>query len=274
MVFRLVFRRAACYHKLNDPERSAYELKICRDLIKKTAGLERKKIDSFCKEMDQLSRQIALLNKGNEEEEEETQSYKNLDDLIQNSKTPTETLTSCLEKSTEKKFDNEFCPPSPPSPPRSNFLIDESKLLLNGINEYVPCASSTLHVAYSKDKGRHIIANQDIPSDALILNERPYACLLLPKFAYTYCDHWLVKNIYITLENKDFFFYSSLTAIVIPYVCPQCSHVLFCSEHCQQCALASYHQYECKHIHVLKTLGIAFLGKYLILIFCFLNKNK
>jgi hypothetical protein len=59
----------------------------------------------------------------------------------------------------------------------------------------------------------------------------------------------------------------SLTSIVIPYVCPQCSHVLFCSEHCQERALASYHQYECKHIHVLKTLGIAFLGT--LIIHCF-----
>ncbi|CAF2858164.1 unnamed protein product [Rotaria sp. Silwood2] len=246
--FKLVFRRAACYHKLNDPERSAYELKICRDLIKKTAGLDRKKIDSFCKEMDQLSRQIAILNKRKEEEEEEQQqqqqpttSYKNLDDLVQNSPTPTETIATCLLKSTEEKTTDEFCPPSPPSPPRSMILIDESKLLLNGPNKYIPCASSTVRVSYSKDKGRHIVANQDIPSDALILNERPYACLLLPKFAYTYCDH-------------------CLTAIVIPYVCPQCSHVLFCSEHCQQRALASYHQYECKHIHILKTLGIAFLA--------------
>ncbi|CAF3035533.1 unnamed protein product [Rotaria socialis] len=244
--FKLVFRRAACYHKLSDPERSAYELKICRDLIKRTAGLDRKKIDSFCKEMDQLSRQIAILNKRKEEEAEEkqepqTMSYKNLDDLIQNSPTPTETIVACLSKSTEEKATNEFCPPSPPSPPRSTILVDESKLLLNGSNKYVPCASSTLRVANSKDKGRHIVANQDIPSDVLVLNERPYACLLLPKFAYTYCDH-------------------CLTSIVIPYVCPQCSHVLFCSEHCQQRALASYHQYECKHIHILKTLGIAFLA--------------
>jgi membrane-associated HD superfamily phosphohydrolase len=193
MCFRLVFRRAACYHKLNDPERSAYELKICRDLIKKTAGLDRKKIDSFCKEMDQLSRQIAVLNQRKEEnEEQQTTSYKNLDDLIQKSQTPTETLAACLSKSTEQKINEEFCPPSPPSPPRSIVLINESKLLLNGSNEHVPCASSTVRVAYSKDKGRHIIANQDIPSDSLILNERPYACLLLPKFAYTYCDHWLV----------------------------------------------------------------------------------
>ncbi|CAF0733507.1 unnamed protein product [Adineta ricciae] len=247
--FKLVFRRAACYHKLNDPERSAYELKICRDLIKKTAGLDRKKIDSFCKEMDQLSQQIALLNQRKVEEKEEeatqqkpTTSYKDLDDLVQNSQTPTDTLASRLTKPTEKApIDTEFCPPSPPSPPRSVFLIDDIKLLLNGPNEQVPCASSTLSMVYSKEKGRHIIANQDLPSDALILNERPYACLLLPKFAYTYCDH-------------------CLTSIVIPYVCPQCSHVLFCSEHCQQRALNSYHQYECKHIHVLKTLGIAFLA--------------
>lgn len=193
--FRLVFRRAACYHKLNDPERSAYELTICRDLIKKTAGLERKKIDSFCKEMDQLSRQIAVLNKRKEEEEEgeqQTKSYKDLDDLIQNSSTPTETLAASLTKSTESKIDQEFQPPSPPSPPRSTFLFDQPDLLFHGTNEQVPCASDTLRVAYSKEKGRHILANEDIPPNALILNERPYACLLLPKFAYTYCDHWLV----------------------------------------------------------------------------------
>ena len=192
LTYRLVFRRAACYHKLNDPERSAYELKICRDLIKKTAGLERKKIDSFCKEMDQLSRQIALLNKRKEEEEEgeEIKPYKNLDDLIQNSETPSETITTCLAKPTEEKFSEEFRPPSPPSPPRSTFLLDESKFLLNGINEHVPSASSAVRIAYSKEKGRHIIANQDIPADSLVINERPYACLLLPKFAYTYCDHW------------------------------------------------------------------------------------
>lgn len=142
--------------------------------------------------MDQLSQQIALLNKRKEDQEQE-QTYKNLDDLIENSPIPTKTLDTCLSKSTEEKYNQEFCPPSPPSPPRSTFLIDESKFLINGINEHVPCASSTLNIASSKDKGRHIIANQDIPSDSLILHERPYACLLLPKFAYTYCDNWLVK---------------------------------------------------------------------------------
>ena len=147
--------------------------------------------------MDQLSRQIAVLNKRKEEEEQQqTTLYKNLDDLIQNSQTPTETLNTCLLKPTEEKINEEFRPPSPPSPPRSTILIDESKLLLNGSNEHVSCASSTVRVAFSKDKGRHIIANQDIPADSLILNERPYACLLLPKFAYTYCDHWSV-NIYL-----------------------------------------------------------------------------
>jgi hypothetical protein len=189
--FRLVFRRAACYHKLNDPERSEHELKLCRDLIKKTAGLDRKKIDSFCKEMDQLSKQIAVQTKRKEEEGQETISYKNLDELVQHSQTPVETFAASLSTTVKQKnIDDDFCPPSPPSPPRTTVLIGESKLLLNGPNEHVPCASSLLRVAYSKDKGRHIIATQDILPDALVLNERPYACLLLPKFAYTYCDHW------------------------------------------------------------------------------------
>lgn len=146
--------------------------------------------------MDQLSRQIALLNKRKEEEEEQepNRSYKNLDDLVQHSSTPSETLTACLSQPTEEKkmSDDEFRPPTPPSPPRSTFLLDQSKFLFHGMNEQLPCASSTVRLAFSSDKGRHLLANEDIPSDVLILNERPYACLLLPKFAYTYCDHWSV----------------------------------------------------------------------------------
>ena len=247
--FKLVFRRAACYHKLNDPDRSAQELKICRDLIKRTAGLDRKKIDAFCKEMDQLSQQTALLSQRKEQEEQQQQqqtvsSYKNLDDLIQRSPVPSDTLSQAFssvkkEKSTDD--DDDLCPPSPPSPPRATIRIEESKSLFKGANRYVPCASSALRVVYSKEKGRHMVATEEIPADALILSEHPYACLLLPKFAYTYCDH-------------------CLTAIVIPYVCTHCSHVLFCSEHCQQRALNSYHRYECQYIHVLKTLGIGFLA--------------
>jgi hypothetical protein len=52
----------------------------------------------------------------------------------------------------------------------------------------------------------------------------------------------------------------SLTTIVIPYACPNCSDVLYCSEHCLQHALATYHQYECQYIPVLTGLGIAYLG--------------
>lgn len=192
--FKLVFRRAACYHKLHDPERSAQELKICRDLIKQTTGLDRKKIDAFCREMDQLSEQTTLLTQRKEQEQQQQQrpSYQNLDDLLQRSTTPSETLAKALLSSSdsESKIQDDFCPPSPPSPPRTLSIIDESKLFYKGVHRLIPCASSVLRVIYSKDKGRHLIATEDIPADALILSERPFACLLLPKFAYTYCDHW------------------------------------------------------------------------------------
>lgn len=178
-------------------------MKICRDLIKQTAGLERKKIESFCKEMDQLSEQIAVLNK---REEEQHQSYKNLDDLVQHSSEPNETLSACFTRSTrEKIIDEEFRPPSPPSPPRNTFLLDQSKLIFRGINHQLPCASSSIDLAISREKGRHLLASEDLPSDVLILNERPYACLLLPKFAYTYCDHWLVSFNFISMKRFEFF---------------------------------------------------------------------
>ena len=188
-VSRLVFRRAACYHKLNDAERSAHELKLCRDLIQQTTGLDRKKIDSFCKEMDHLSEQVTLLTK-QKQADEHTLSYKDLDDLLERSPAPTESIAARLNAPADEHRPDDFCPPSPPSPPRQTVIIEQSKSLWNGPHEYVPCASSRLRVTHSKDKGRHVVATQDIPIDALIFNERPYACLLLPKFAYTYCDHW------------------------------------------------------------------------------------
>ena len=174
---RLVFRRAACYHKLNDPERSSEELKICRDLIKQTAGLDRKKIEAFCKEMDQLSQQTALLTekKVHEKITDEDSSIPNV----------------CSSPTKANPIEDDLRPPSPPSPPRASFLLEPStEHLYKGVNKLVPCASASVRVIYSKDKGRHMIATEDIPPDAFILIERPYACLLLPKFVYTYCDYW------------------------------------------------------------------------------------
>ncbi|CAF1041389.1 unnamed protein product [Didymodactylos carnosus] len=251
----LVFRRAACYHKLGDKVRSSYELKIAAELIKHANGLDRKKIESYCKEMEQLSRQTeetlskkldddheqesGILQSNNEEKERQ---YKNLDELIDNCQSPSDTIALKLLSSKTNSKNELPSPLTPPSPPRK---LEELEIyrpqLYNKKHEQIPCCSSSVRMNYTKEKGRHLIAQKPIPSNEIILIEKPYSWLLLPNYCYTYCDH-------------------CLKLIVIPFVCSKCSHVIYCSEYCQNYSLTNYHQYECDYIHVLRTLGIAYLA--------------
>ncbi|CAF0726215.1 unnamed protein product [Didymodactylos carnosus] len=253
--FKLVFRRAACYHKLDDLIRSSYELKIAAELIKHANGLDRKKLESYCKEMEQLSHQIeeTLSKKLYEDYQREAEnmtsnnkekkrSYKNLDEFVDNSQSLNGTITLKLSSSKNNNKSKVRSSISPPSPSRNLEDLEICRpQLYHGRNEEIPCCSFAIRMNYTEDKGRHLIAQNLIPSNKIILVEKPYSWLLLPNYSYTYCDH-------------------CLKLIVIPFVCPNCSHVLYCSEYCQNYSLTNYHQYECGYIHVLKTLGIAYLA--------------
>lgn len=90
----------------------------------------------------------------------------------------------------------------------------------------IPCASTAVDIKYSKEYGRHIVANRDIAAGEVLAIEKPYALLLKPDCIYTHCSHCFRR-----------------AWDAIP--CPHCIHAMYCSEKCRNEAWGQYHDIEC-----------------------------
>ncbi|XP_063587431.1 SET and MYND domain-containing protein 4-like [Penaeus indicus] len=108
---------------------------------------------------------------------------------------------------------------------------------LKNINRSAPALSSAVKVAYSRAKGRHLLATRDIKPGELLCSEKSFATLLMPECGEK-CSHCLADH----------------DGVIIP--CPGCTEVLFCSLKCQQEALSSYHRVECPIGATLASLGL------------------
>jgi hypothetical protein len=172
----LNLRRANCYHRLNDLKRSTNELNKCRDQIQRMTCLNTSKRSLINQEIDRLSKQIEQENEPNYRTKQQSivMSHHKLDYCS------TECVCHTVKAQTIDRSSRRLLPESVASS------------LFNGRHEYLHCTSSAVELAFSDDKGRHLIANQDIPCDELLICERPYACLLLPDFVFTHCDSWSV----------------------------------------------------------------------------------
>jgi hypothetical protein len=69
-------------------------------------------------------------------------------------------LLKTVEKEIAKQKESESFPFSP-SALNPNYWTEIPELSY-GVNEEVPCLSSAVSIAYSKQLGRHLVANQDI----------------------------------------------------------------------------------------------------------------
>lgn len=58
----------------------------------------------------------------------------------------------------------------------------------------------------------------------------------------------------------DFKSLSSISRLVAPMACPDCSNVAFCTPACQEAALSTYHRYECKFLDLLIGSGMSILS--------------
>lgn len=73
---------------------------------------------------------------------------------------------------------------------KNSSIDEESSTLFHGVHQHICSTSSALRLAHSEEKGRHFIAEEDIPKDALLIKEHPYASLLPRELALIYCDNW------------------------------------------------------------------------------------
>ncbi|XP_064093457.1 SET and MYND domain-containing protein 4-like isoform X1 [Macrobrachium nipponense] len=102
-------------------------------------------------------------------------------------------------------------------------------------NSTMPSFSSSVTIAFSPDKGRHIVAVKDIRPGDLIAIEQSYCHSLDWENMGTYCNNCLVR-------------------CLIPLPCPYCSLVVFCSERCRQQAVFGDHWLECTILNMLSFL--------------------
>ena len=119
--------------------------------------------------------------------------------------------------------------------------------LCGGNNPKMTCASIYLTKCFDEDRGRYIVANQDIPKGTVIISEPPYAAVLLKTWYLTHCQHCYQK-------------------VVLPIPCHQCAEVCYCSEGCRQVSFEQYHHFECGKLELLEKLGISRLAIRIILI--------
>jgi len=118
------------------------------------------------------------------------------------------------------------------------------------INPLLPCASSSIRIAYSEGKGRHLIATDDLQPGTTIIVEKAFSSVLLGEFKGSHCHHCLHWTI-------------------APIPCQDCSQVGFCSATCRDEAWKGYHSRECGFTDFLNDCNV---GKHGLLAFRTLTK--
>lgn len=123
----------------------------------------------------------------------------------------------------------------------SNFVLTrkcELPQLSYGQNSKFVSASCAVDIASSLDKGRYPLAIQDIKVGDILVIEKPFASVLLPRHLETHCYHCL------------------RFAANVPIPCHQCSTVRYCSESCADQSWNAYHSIECQYLDLIHGAGL------------------
>lgn len=98
-------------------------------------------------------------------------------------------------------------------------------------------ASCAVNITTSPGVGRHPVATQDIHVGDILIIEKPFASVLLPRHLETHCYHCFKR-------------------VSVPLPCYQCSTVRYCSDACAKESWDSYHYVECQYLDLIHGSGI------------------
>nr|XP_023646786.1 SET and MYND domain-containing protein 4 isoform X2 [Paramormyrops kingsleyae] len=122
----------------------------------------------------------------------------------------------------------------------------------------LPHVSPAVHFRFSPEKGRHLVAREDVAAGEILLEERAFACVLIPGTG----KKSGVQNSAVEEENQDAFgtehllCHHCLSRTNNPVPCPGCSYTRYCGEGCQQVAWQRHHCWECPFGGELRSLGV------------------
>lgn len=112
-------------------------------------------------------------------------------------------------------------------------------------------------VCFNAEKGRHLVAKERIAAGAVVLNDRPYSCVLIPgskeaKGKRTGPD--TEAGVLCGTEHRRC--HRCLSETLCPVPCEGCNYSRYCSASCQQDAWEEHHRWECTLGADLNSMGV------------------
>ncbi|XP_050177592.1 SET and MYND domain-containing protein 4 [Myiozetetes cayanensis] len=121
-------------------------------------------------------------------------------------------------------------------------------------NDSISGASSSLSLSYDTERGRHLVASQDIVPGQSLLKEEAFVSVLWPGESLPLQDSETAWDTRVT--NADLYCHRCLRQLLASVPCQGCSYAKYCSQDCADVAWEQYHRTECSLGALLLTLGV------------------
>ncbi|NXU83335.1 SMYD4 protein, partial [Xiphorhynchus elegans] len=121
-------------------------------------------------------------------------------------------------------------------------------------NDSISGASSSLSLNFDTERGRHLVASQDIVPGQRLLKEEAFVSVLCPGESLLLQDRDTAWDTRVT--NADLYCHRCLRQLLASVPCRECSYAKYCSQDCADMAWEQYHRIECSLGALLLTLGV------------------
>ncbi|XP_064892480.1 SET and MYND domain-containing protein 4 isoform X1 [Columba livia] len=122
-------------------------------------------------------------------------------------------------------------------------------------NDSISGASSSLRLNFDTDRGRHLVASEDILPGQSLLEEEAFVSVLCPGDSFLLQDS--TETVWDTrVTNADLYCHHCLRQLLASVPCQGCSYAKYCSQICADVAWQQYHRTECSLGALLLTLGV------------------
>uniref|UniRef100_A0A8C0EQB9 Protein-lysine N-methyltransferase SMYD4 n=1 Tax=Bubo bubo TaxID=30461 RepID=A0A8C0EQB9_BUBBB len=162
-----------------------------------------------------------------------------------------QTLLKKLSQLQIKLCEKESCP----EPAQEACGDAQRKLEIWEENDSISGASSSLSLNFDTERGRHLVASQDILSGQSLLKEEAFVSVLCPGESLLQQDSsetpWDTRA-----TNADLYCHRCLRQLLASVPCSGCSYAKYCSQTCADVAWEQYHKTECSLGALLLTLGV------------------
>ncbi|NXK52118.1 SMYD4 protein, partial [Chauna torquata] len=164
-----------------------------------------------------------------------------------------QTLLKKLSQLKIKVCETESCP----EPAREAHGDIQSESEIWEENGSISGASSSLSLNFNTEKGRHLVASQDILPGQNLLKEEAFVSVLCTEEGESLLLQDSSEMVWSTqVTNADLYCHRCLKQLLASVPCHGCSYAKYCSQNCADVAWEQYHRTECSLGGLLLTLGV------------------